>query len=509
MDIAHSESNNSGIPLIDESNIDLLYSFDFGSVNVGALPEEEQRYALDLFNRMEQLRKEYNVRMWFPETGPFARAEYPKHMEFFKAGATKHERLFLAGNRCGKSVTAAVEMSFHATGLYPEWWEGHRFKRGITIYAAGKTAKNTRDICQFKLLGAYNALGTGTIPKHTLLGDPVAKPGVPQAYELVHIKHTSGSISTIYFKSYDQGQEAFMGTEVDLAWEDEEPPLDVHSETLTRLMTTNGLLMLTFTPLEGMTDVVLSYLTADLLPDTSRPHVHVTTCGWDDVPHLNAQQKSRLLSSTPPHLRKARSEGIPSIGSGAIYPVARESLEVDDFPIPDYWPRLFALDVGWKRTATLWGALDRDSDTLYLYNEYYKGEESPAVHAQAIKARGAWIPGVCDFHGTNQDDGTRMMDQYVGLGLDLVAANKAVEAGVFEVWQRVVEGRLKIFKSLQNFWAEFGLYRRDEKGKIVKKNDHLMDDMRYMCMSIELARNKPVTLLKKRNNNNMKDRWAM
>lgn len=489
-----------------------IYSFDVGQIDLSKLPPDQHDLAYKTLVALEKQRAEKAIRSLFPASGPLARDKYPKHMEFFRLGATKKERLFLAGNRCGKSVAAATELAFHATGEYPDWWEGYRFKRGIKIYAAGKTAKNTRDICQFKLLGEFNAIGTGTIPKEAIIGEPVSKPGVPQAVEMVYVKHSSGSITTIYFKSFDQGPEAFMGTEMDLIWEDEEPPISVHSECLVRLMTTDGLLMLTFTPLEGMTEVVTSYLNTDLTPDTSRAHVGVVNCGWNDVPHLSQAQKDRLLSSTPPFLREARSKGIPSLGAGAVYPIPEEEFTVEDFPIPEYWPRLYALDVGWKRTAAIWGALDKESDTIYLYSEYYKGQEPPAVHAEAIKSRGPWIAGVADWAGTNQDDGTRMIDKYVELGLEISPAIKSVEPGLYEVWRRLTEGRLKVFRSLTNFFGEFRLYQRDQNGKVSKRDDHLMDCMRYLTMSVnEVAKNKATIKFQrsKAHRRNQYARWSM
>ena len=469
-----------------------LRRFDYSAINLDALTQDERSEALRAIALAEKRMKYNAVEEWFPDEGPHRRELYPKHLEFFRLGAHgKTERLFIAGNRVGKSVTAAVEFSFHVTGRYPDWWEGFRFTRAIRCYVAGKTGKNTRDICQQKLMGAFDDPGTGTIPKDAIVGDPVPKPGIPKAYDMVQVRHVSGENSLVLFKSYDQGWEAFMGTEIDLAWEDEEPPLDVHSEVLTRLMTTNGLLMLTFTPLEGMTEVVQSYLSAELQPDASKEHVAVVCCGWDDVPHLSAEQKSRLLSSTPPHLRDARSKGIPSLGAGAVYPISVADIEVDDFPVPEYWPKAYALDVGWNRTAALWMAWDRESDIIYLYSEHYEGQALPISHAAAIKARGKWIPGMIDpaARGRGQADGEKLFDQYVDQDLDLVLADNAVEAGIFAVWDRMQSGRLKVFKSLRNFWAELQLYQRDKNGKIVKKNDHLMDCMRYLGLrGTEIAR---------------------
>jgi len=78
----------------------------------------------------------------------------------------------------------------------------------------------------------------------------------------------------VQFKSYDQGREAFQGTEQDGIWLDEEPPEDVYTECLLRTMTNNGLVMLTFTPLRGMSSVVLAFLPGGAVPekqDGSKP----------------------------------------------------------------------------------------------------------------------------------------------------------------------------------------------------------------------------------------------
>jgi hypothetical protein len=44
---------------------------------------------------------------------------------------------------------------------------------------------------------------------------------------------------------------------------------------------------------------------------------------------------------------------------------------------------------------------------------------------------------------------------------------------------------------MSNWLFEFRLYRRDESGRIIKKDDHLMDATRYLVMGIEKAKTKP------------------
>jgi hypothetical protein len=206
---------------------------------------------------------------------------------------------------------------------------------------------------------------------------------------------------------------------------------------------------------------------------------------WDDVPHLTEQAKNELLASIPPYQRDARTKGIPQLGAGAIYPVAESDVLIPDFELPPYFPRAYAMDVGWNRTAALWGARDNETGIVYLYSEYYKGQAEPVIHTQGIKSRGEWIPGVIDpaSRGRSQFDGEKLIETYRQLGLVLTPSKNAVEAGIYEVWQMLSNGRLKVFKSLQNWLMEFRIYQRDEKGHVVKQNDHLMDCMRYLILS--------------------------
>jgi hypothetical protein len=214
---------------------------------------------------------------------------------------------------------------------------------------------------------------------------------------------------------------------------------------------------------------------------------YTVNAGWDDVPHLSEAEKAQQLAGYPPYQRDARSKGLPVLGAGAIYPVAEDYVLCDPFPIPDWMPQCYALDVGWNRTAALWAAHDLNQDIVYIYSEYYRSEAEPPVHANAILSRGKWIPGVIDpaSRGRSQRDGERLIQVYHELGLQLLfpSAND-LEAGIYECWIRLSTGRMKVFRSCANWLAEFRFYQRDEKGRIKDgQADHLMDCMRYLLLS--------------------------
>lgn len=205
------------------------------------------------------------------ESKYFARDYYQKHMEFFRQGASFRARCLMAANRVGKTFSAGgYELACHLTGLYPEWWPGKVFRHPIRAWACGKTNETTRDIVQTTLLGdvEYHGSrklvdGSGVIPRATIgvqAGQLTWKQGVPDLVDTIRIRHKSGGWSKLGLKSYQQGRGSFEGTAQHVVWDDEEPPMDVYGEQIIRTATTKGILMLTFTPLEGMSEVVQQFV---------------------------------------------------------------------------------------------------------------------------------------------------------------------------------------------------------------------------------------------------------
>lgn len=195
----------------------------------------------------------------FPNEGPLSYDKYPRHMEFFKAGALYKERLFLAANRVGKSLAGAYEVACHVTGDYPDWWEGKRFDCPTEWWVAGSTTVTTRDAPQKELIGPPSDIGTGMIARDLLI-KMTPKHGTANAIDEVWVKHIpTGGTSRIGFKTYDQKRRAFEGTAKHGVWFDEEPPNDVYNEALLRTMTTKGILLSTLTPMQGLTEFIVQF----------------------------------------------------------------------------------------------------------------------------------------------------------------------------------------------------------------------------------------------------------
>ena len=220
----------------------------------------------------------------------------------------------------------------------------------------------------------------------------------------------------------------------------------------------------------------------------------------DDAEHYTPEQREAIISSYPPHEREARIKGIPSMGSGRVFPVEEASITVDPFLIPAHWPQINGLDFGWDHPfAAVNAAWDRDGDCFYICKEYAQRETTPILHAASVKPWGAWIPCAWPHDGLQHDKGSgeALKDQYQAQGLNMLPekatftdGGNGVEAGVMDMLDRMQTGRWKVFSTCGGWLQEFRLYHRVD-GLIVKERDDRISASRYALMMARHAGTKP------------------
>lgn len=457
---------------------------DLGKINPAFLNSEEKLELYELL-RLRDIRAKRN------RLGAYA--PYAKQRAFHEAGAEFRERLFMAGNQLGKTWAGAFEIAMHVTGRYPATWTGRRFNYATRWMVGSESSELTKKGIQRLLLGPpelREEWGTGAIP-FDCIRDTSMKQGVPDAVASIVVKHECGEDSVIQFNSYDQGRTKWQADTVDGVWFDEEPPLPIYSEGLTRTNATGGMVFVTFTPLLGMSEVVKRFLLEK--PASS----HVTTMTISDAEHYTQEQADAIIASYPEHEREARAKGIPILGSGRVFPVIEGGIKVNAFQIPSHWPRIVGLDFGIDHpTAAVWLAWDRDADVIYVTDTYRVKNQSILIHGASIKARGEWTPVAWPHDGLQRDKGSgeQLMQQYKAQGLNMLKdraqfddGSNGVEAGVADMLIRMQTQRLRVFSHLEDWFEEFRLYHRKD-GMIVKLTDDLMSATRYAIMMRRFAK---------------------
>ena len=446
-------------------------------------------------------RKRYNRMLFFEP--------YPKQQEFFDLGISKRERLLMAGNQLGKSESGAFEVACHLTGDYPDWWLGRRWNRPVQGWAAGVTGTLTRNVSQRKLCGEpglESALGTGFIPKDRFAQKPSVARGTADAFDTIWITHrTNGvedGVSTLQFKSYEQGRTKFQGDTLDFSWEDEEPPEDIYSEIMARFTATDGMSLMTFTPLLGMSKVVIRFLHEK---DPSRA---VVTMGLEDAKHMTPERMERVLSAYPKHERDARLRGIPMLGSGKIFTTPIEQILEPPIPlaqVPAHWAKAWGIDFGITHPfAAVLAAWDRDADVIHILHTIRITDALPPVHAAAMNAVAAEIPVLWPLDGEGREAGTGegLARQYKRERLLLTPSHATwedgtvyTERGVLDMQERMATGRLRVASHLGDWAEEYGMYHRKD-GQIVKERDDLLSATRMVIMAKRHMRALPLSPLR-------------
>lgn len=424
---------------------------------------------------------------------------------------------YVTTHNCGKTIAGCMEMAFHLTGNYPPWFKGHKIEprtnvtsgeKEISCWVIGTDTKTVRDSLQAKLVGtAAKEFTDGCIHADLIDRESVIMArGVTGLVDTIYIRHKSGCKAKLQFRSYEQGRGNLQSATVDACYCDEEPPSDIMGEIRARLGATGGFLYMAFTPLSGMTPLVQEFWAHD------NPDKFLVCLSAYEALHYSPE-KLRKLESKYAGLseseRQARMNGIPTMGSGVVFPVDDKDIWFDYAgQVPETWERIGGLDFGRgdHPTAVVWCARDPMTDTVYVYDCMETIRKSVAENASLMRRRGAWIPisyphdlmrdsGISvSTDKLKQTEGYRYKQMYEDEGVTLTPTNAKtvegstkVEVGICEMRQRMLEGRLKVAKHLSEWFKEKQTYRYGEDGKPIKEKDHLLDATRYAIIMLRYA----------------------
>ena len=451
---------------------------------------------------MTRLEIERELRSRFATYNPYA-----KQKMFHNSLAMS--RVISGGNQTGKTFCGTHDVAFHATGYYPEWYEGWRLGSrhdeisGVdicTIVVAATDSKTLRDNIMKKIVGSeLNDYSDGLIARKFMVeGSFVKSRGVSGGLlDSVQVRRQDGSICTIYFRSYEQGRENLQSLTADYVYCDEEPPQDVYAELMARLAATGGHFLMAFTPLKGMTPIVQEFWSGE---DKSKELFCMSIYEVDHIakhPEKIAQIKSMYAGLSDAE-REARMMGIPAMGSGVVYPVDDSVLMCEPFEVPAGWARIAGLDFGRGEhpIACVWLAFDPEG-VCYLYDCFKLTRVGDLEVANQIISRGKWIPvawphdfvrssGVSSIGGLEKSEGWKYKEIYEKYGIVFTDTNAKtaegsvrVEAGIVEVRQAMIEGRFRVFSHLSEWFKEKATYLYKEDGSVTKERDDLLDATRY------------------------------
>lgn len=206
--------------------------------------------------------------------------------------------------------------------------------------------------------------------------------------------------------------------------------------------------------------------------------------------------------------------------AGQVYDEFMESIHViEPFEIPQGWTRIRSIDHGQSNaTACGWFAIDYDGN-VFCYREYYKPNDIVSNHVKAINELSGdekyayTLIDPSTYAKTREKNGYKfsVADEYLEAGIATMPGQNDVIAGINRVkeYLRVdpnhlhpVTGkmgapRLFFFKDLtSNHVEEHQQYRWKQAVKLsgdpnkddikeapVKRNDHTVDETRYLIMS--------------------------
>lgn len=422
-----------------------------------------------------------------------------KALQFYASGLTARQRMLLGAVRSRKTTLALKEVACHALGVYPSWWNGYKYDRPTRWLVGTVKAIKTRDVLQKYLLEGDLQFGLQPFIHASSVEKTYMSGGLRNAIDRLFVKHASGGISEIKFASFAEGASGLQSETFDGAHLDEAPHFDVYQEILFRTTSFGDyktFVLLTMWPERGMDELVTFFMNKGEPGQSVEDHFYMH-CSWADNPTMSEEEKERLRRATPEYLLDAREFGLPIFGVGKVFRMKESDIITPAFKeIPKHFALIYGLDPAATSGGTYGSVLlahDRDNDVVYVVRDYKKANITPVEHHNnLLHIMPDNVVGISDPAGGGEDQHTRetTLDFFRRMGRNLIVADKAnkkKEATIDEIEMRCRSGKFKICENCTDYLDEWRKYSRDDKGKIIKKDDHTLDASFYALGGLAYA----------------------
>jgi len=425
-------------------------------------------------------------------------------------------RSFFGGNRSGKTTAAILDTLIQVLEreLVPEHLLAYkRWEPPVKVRVVTPDLTSTLD-------GVIHEKIREWCPRSAFRGK-----SFDRAWDKVQriLRFQNGS--WIQFNSSEQDREKLGGVALHRVVYDEEPRQEVRNECAMRLVDYDGEEIFALTPFSGMAwmyDQI--YEPWEILENAGMPRakieedleMRVVVVDMDDNPHLSEVGKRRQLAKYSGPEREARKSGKFVSFSGRIYPKDPDTIPQID-RVPPGAEVFRGIDPGWRHMLAVVYCYLTYEDELVVFDEIALREATVKEACDEMRRRDLrwgyrkdngsvvalsvnWT--VIDPASRNKSAQTGRSDQaeFADHGIYTIPGQNAVSAGINRVKERLDAHKLTVAVNCPELLGQFKRYRwvkntgrseHEARAEPVKKDDHLVDALRYVCMQRPLAPEKP------------------
>ena len=173
---------------------------------------------------------------------------------------------------------------------------------------------------------------------------------------------------TFQFMTYEQKVEAFRGVPLDIVWNDEQGPVDIFDENISRLGDRRGICINTLTPEKGASYLHKRY-TCRAKPGSDIEYFHFNVLM---NPYIDRIWQIKQLALMPPKKLRIKLYGDVVSLEGLIFEEFDPRVHViRPFVVPEGWQIFIGVDLGWRNpTAVTFWAISPNQEVRQIHEMY-------------------------------------------------------------------------------------------------------------------------------------------